>query len=155
MTGMSILQNSAQYVKGVGPKKYRLLNRLGIQTVEDLLYYFPRRSEDRSNLRPISGVKVGSMETVKGEVLTFGVRKTRKGISIFELAVGDMSGVIYGVWFNQPYLKECFKVGQKVILYGRVERFRHLQINTPEYEILSSGEEETVHMGRGSDPFKK
>lgn len=146
---MDLTQESAQYVKGVGPHRFRLLNRLGIQTIWDLLTYYPRRYEDRSQFIPIARVKVGESHTIKGEVLASGVRQTKtRKMSLFEIAVSDGSRIIYGVWFNQPYLKDYFHVGDKVILYGRIEVFQHLQMSSPEFEILTNDEEDSLHMGR-------
>lgn len=142
------LQTSVRYIKGVGPKKADVLSRLGLQTIEDLLFYLPRRYEDRSNLKPIREVTIGQAQTVRGEVLTFGVRKTKRGMRIFQVAVGDNTGVIYAMWFNQPFLKKFFKIGQKIILYGKVERYDVLQIHQPEYEILKPDKTSSVHIGR-------
>jgi len=142
------LQTSVRYIKGVGPKKSEVLNRLGLDTVGDVLFYLPRRYEDRSNLRPIKEVKIGEAQTIKGEVLTFGVRKTKKGVKIFQLAVGDNTGVIYAMWFNQPFLKRFFKVGQRIILYGKVEKYDVLQIHQPEYEILKPDKTSSIHIGQ-------
>lgn len=137
-----------RYVKGIGPARAEILKRLGIETVEDLLYHFPRRYEDRSKFKPISQVKVGEYETVKGEILTLGGHRTGKGKSIFKLALGDETGVIYAVWFNQPYMKNWFKSGDKVILYGKIERYKDIQITSPEFEIIREEKEETIHTGR-------
>jgi len=146
---IDILSQSAQYVKGVGPQKIKLLNRLNIRTVHELLYHFPRRYEDRGNFQPINKAKIGNMETIKGKVLTLGVRRTKSRLKIFHLAVADKTGVIYGTWFNQPYLKDVFKIGDEVILYGKIERYRDLQINSPEYEILRNEDDDnTIHTGR-------
>ncbi len=146
---MDITRESAQYVKGVGPHRFRLLNRLGIQTIWDLLTYYPRRYEDRSQFIPIARIKVGEFHTIKGEVLASGVRQTKtRKMSLFEIAVSDGSRIIYGVWFNQPYLKDYFHVEDKVILYGKVEVFQHLQMSSPEFEILTHDEEDSLHMGR-------
>ena len=144
---MDTLSNSAQYVKGVGPARFKVLNRLGIYTVEDLLYYFPRRYEDRSRFIPINQLETGSYATVKGEVLTLSLRRSKRGLSIFQTTVGDDSGVITAVWFNQPFMKRYFRIGQELILYGRVERYRQLQMNSPEYEFISA-EDNSLHMGR-------
>jgi len=144
----SNLNTSIRYIKGVGPKKAEVLSRLKLQTIEDLLFYLPHRYEDRSNLKPIKEVVIGEAQTVQGEVLTFGVKKTKKGMNIFQLAVGDNTGVIYAIWFNQPFLKRYFKVGERVILYGKVEKYDVLQIHQPEYEIGKEDKAASIHIGR-------
>ncbi|MFH1459146.1 MAG: ATP-dependent DNA helicase RecG [Candidatus Omnitrophota bacterium] len=144
-----ILTQSAQYLKGVGPKKIKSLNKLSIATIKDVLYYFPRRYEDRSNFINISKISIGKIETVRGRVLTMSLRRLRGKRTIFHLAVGDETGVIYGTWFNQPYLKNFFKINDHVILHGKVDFYHKLQINSPEYEILQDDDpENTIHTGR-------
>jgi len=143
------LHTPIRYIKGVGPKIAEYLGRLDIVTVEDLLYHLPRRYEDRSKFSPIKEAPIGKYSAIKGEVLTFGVRRSKKGMQVLEVAVGDRSGVIYGVWFNQPFLKKFFKVGQRIVLYGKVERYKKLQMNQPEYEILKENEEAvSIHIGK-------
>ena len=144
---MDVLRNSAQYIKGVGPARFKILNRLGIHTVSDLLYYLPRRYEDRSNFIPIGRLEVGNYATVKAEIIKLNLWRSKKGLSIFQIAVGDDSGVLAAVWFNQPFMKRYFKVGQEIILYGKVEKYRRLQMNSPEYEFVS-GKDSALHMGR-------
>ena len=141
------LKNSAQYIKGVGPARFKTLNRLEIHTVEDLLYYFPRRYEDRRTFSPIARLKAKEFATVKAEVLKVSFRRIRRGFSIFQVAVGDDTGVIQAAWFNQPFMKRYFKPGQEVILYGKVEKRRRLQMNSPEFEFVSE-KESSLHMGR-------
>ncbi|MGB2705684.1 MAG: ATP-dependent DNA helicase RecG [Candidatus Omnitrophota bacterium] len=136
-----------RYLKGVGPKRADILKKLGINTVEDILYYLPRRYEDRSNFTLIKDLKVGEFQTVKGSVLTCGVHRTKRGINVFQLALGDETGVIYCVWFNQPYLKEFFKAGQDVIVYGKVERYDKRKIYHPEYEIVKE-DADSLNMGK-------
>lgn len=145
---MKDLGVSARFVKGVGPSRLSILNRLGIETIEDLLYCFPRRYEDRSKIKKVGEIAPGNFETVKVKVLTFGDRTTKKGMNIFQLAVGDSTGVMHATWFNQPYMKDKFKIGQELILYGKVEKYNYLQINNPEYEILTGTKEDMVHMAR-------
>ncbi len=145
------LDTPIQYLKGIGPKRAELLQNLGIGRIEDLLYYFPKRYEDRSQLLPISKVRSGELQTIKGAVLAKGLRRSfrRRGFNIFELAVGDSTGKIFSVWFNQPYLKDYFKVGESVILYGKIEDYKgRLQMNSPEFEILSEEEPDSLSMGR-------
>lgn len=142
-------QTPIQYVKGVGPAKANLLANLGIFTVEDLLYFFPKRYEDRSRLVPISQLKIGEWQTVSGEIMARGGRKTwytKK--HIFETAVGDDSGRVFCVWFNQPYLDKYMTPGTRVVLYGRVDFYKNrLQMISPEYEIINK-EEESLNMNR-------
>ncbi|MBU1006172.1 MAG: ATP-dependent DNA helicase RecG [Candidatus Omnitrophica bacterium] len=145
---MKNLSVSVRYIKGVGPAKMNLLNRIGIDTIEDLLYYFPRRYEDRSNIKSIADVRPGGFETIKVKVLVLGARATKRGMNILQVAMGDSTGVIHATWFNQPYLKDKFKVGQEAVLYGKVEGYDCLRINNPEYEILTGTKEDSAHMGR-------
>jgi ATP-dependent DNA helicase RecG len=138
-----------QFIKGVGPAKAKLLENLGIFTVEDLLYFFPRRYEDRSKLIPISQIKIGEWQTVSGEVIARGGRQswfTKK--HIFETAVGDDSGRIYCVWFNQPYLDKYLTAGKRVVVYGKVEMYKNkIQMISPEYEVID-GEDESLNTNR-------
>jgi ATP-dependent DNA helicase RecG len=143
--------SSVQYLKGIGPKRAKSLSKLGVTTIEDLLYYFPRRYEDRTNFISIQELKEGETQTIKAEVLTSGERHSlrRRGFSIIEVAVADKTGKIFCVWFNQPYLKEYLKVGLTLILYGRVERYgNRLQMSSPEFEIVSGGDDESLNIGR-------
>ncbi len=140
-----------RYLKGIGPKRAKTLNKSGINTIEDFLYYFPRRYEDRTNLIPVSQLKEGQNQTINAQVLARGDRRSfrRRGFSIIEVAVADETGKIFCVWFNQPYLKDYFKVGQTLILYGKVERYSaRLQMNSPEFEIISADSDESLNIGR-------
>jgi len=140
-----------QYLKGIGPKRAKSFSKLGINTIEDLLYYFPRRYEDRTKFISISKLQEGQTYTIKAQVLAKGERQSfrRKGFNIIEVAVGDSTGKIFCVWFNQPYLKEYFKVGLTLILYGRIERYAgRLQMNSPEFEIVFSKSDESLSIGR-------
>ena len=135
-----------QYLKGIGPKRAKSFSKLGINTIEDLLYYFPRRYEDRTKFISISKLQEGQTYTMKAQVLAKGERQSfrRRGFSIIEVAVGDSTGKIFCVWFNQPYLKEYFKVGVTLILYGRIERYAgRLQMNSPEFEVVSDEADES------------
>lgn len=137
-----------RYFKGVGPKKSQELAALGIRTAWDILYFLPSRYEDRSDLTPIKDVNIDEHQTIQGEVVTLGTRITKSGMPIFQMAITDQTGFIHAVWFNQPYLKDYFKKGQRVVLYGKVEMHDRLQIAQPEYEILKSDEVDSVNIGR-------
>ncbi len=146
----NLTETSIQYVKGVGPARSKLFANLGVETIEDLLYFFPRRYEDRTKLISVSDVKVGEWQTITGEVLAGKARKswhTKK--HVFEASIGDKTGRIFGVWFNMPYLDKYFKVGSKVVLYGKVDLYKNrLQMISPEYEIIEDTDGEQLNIGR-------
>ena len=138
---------SIQFVKGVGPSKAALLANLGISSVEDLLYLFPHRYEDRAQFTPIAMVQAGLTQTVSGKVLTCRRNFYSKNGAV-EVTVADKSGRISCVWFNQPYLTKVFKEGQEIVLYGRVDIFNHrLQMVVPDYELIAT-EDRSLNMGR-------
>ncbi|NQT06132.1 MAG: ATP-dependent DNA helicase RecG [Candidatus Omnitrophica bacterium] len=146
---MNRLDTSIQYIKGVGPQRSRTLSKLGIKTVSDILYYLPFRYEDRSNFTTVSDARPGSLVTIKGVVTKMQNLRTRSGINIFQLVLDDGTGRVYGVWFNQPYMRKFFKVQEKIVLYGKLERYDKLQINHPQYEVLKPDEkEDSIHVGR-------
>lgn len=138
---------SLRYLKGVGPKKALLLEKLGIQSPRDLLYFFPKRYEDRSHFKAISELQPGETVTVRGKVLSVKLKPLRH-VKIVEVLIGDEGEMIPGVWFNQPYLKNQFQPDQEIIFYGRVELYQdRLQMASPEYEFFDS-DQEGIHTGR-------
>lgn len=144
------LTESSQFVKGVGPSRQVLLSRLGIETVEDLLSHFPRTYYDRSELVTVAGIPTGSQATFLSTILAVSLRKARKGQSILTVAVGDETGIVNLVFFNQPYLEKHFKQGSKLIVSGTLTHYRgEKQITSPEYEIITGELDETLlHTGR-------
>ncbi|MBU4418664.1 MAG: ATP-dependent DNA helicase RecG, partial [Candidatus Omnitrophica bacterium] len=142
---------SIQYLKGIGPRRAKSFLARGVHTIEELLYYFPRRYEDRRNFARISELKEGQIYTIKAQVLAGGQRNSwrRRAFSITEAAVGDSTGKLSCIWFNQPYLKEYLKVGALLILYGKVERYNsRLQMNNPEFEFLDNQDNDSLNVGR-------
>ncbi|MFA5143898.1 MAG: ATP-dependent DNA helicase RecG [Candidatus Omnitrophota bacterium] len=143
-----MLKTPVRYFKGVGPKKGALLAKIGIETAEDLLYYLPMRYEDRSNLTAIKDLKPGEHRTVEGEIVNCTSRIAKSGMPFFQITVTDGTGSVRATWFNQPYLKDYFKKGQRVILYGKIEVRDHLQVIQPEYEIVEAEDIDSLHIGR-------
>lgn len=140
-----------RYLKGIGPKKAKSLNKLGIYTIDDLFYYFPRRYEDRTSFYQIKDLKPAEARTIKAKVLTKSERHSyrHRGFSITEIVVGDETGKIPCVWFNQPYLNNYFEIGEDLILYGRIEEYgNRLQMNSPEFEIVRDDNQESLDKGR-------
>jgi len=151
MNAAEVLATSLQYLKGVGPRRAADLENAGLLTVEDLLYRFPTRYEDRSRLQPIASLKPGQTVAIAGRVLACGLRSTRRpGFKIFEAAIDDGSGSLRAVWLNQPFLQTIFARGQRVVLYGPIEMRGSvsLQLTNPQYEILDDEDGETIHTGR-------
>jgi len=149
-----VLQMPLQYLKGVGPRKAADLKKAGLVTVEDLLFRFPLRYEDRSRLQPIVSVKAGQTAAISGEVLHASVQSTRRtGFKLFTALVQDASGQIQAVWPNQAFLKDVVRPHQQIVLYGKVEYWgsRGLQITDPEFEIIRATADDefaTLHTGR-------
>ena len=145
----SLRETSVQFLKGVGPAKNKLLANLGVATIEDLFYVFPRRYEDRTSITPIAKIKLGEMQTVTGKVIERGGRRTwftKK--HVYETVIDDGSGRLFAVWFNQPYLEYYFKTGADVVLYGKVEIYKkRLQMIAPEYEIINP-DDANLNIGR-------
>jgi ATP-dependent DNA helicase RecG len=140
-----------RFIKGVGPKKAEAFASRGVNNIEDLLYYFPRRYEDRTKFCLISKLEEGEEQTVKVNVLVCGQRRSwrRRSFSITEAIVEDSSARLSCVWFNQPYLKQYLKPGVELILYGKVERYNNkIQMTNPEFEIVSAGADESLNIGR-------
>jgi len=137
-------------LKGVGAQRREALARVGLHTVEDLLSRFPFRYEDRGRFQPIATVQVGQTVSVCGELINCRVRLTRRpNFKIFEALVRDESGSLRVVWPNQPYLERALRAHQRVVLFGQVEVWRsHVQLTSPEHEILDHDGRETIHTGR-------
>lgn len=163
----SHLSTSIQYLKGIGPKRAKSFDDSGIKTIEDLLFYFPRRYEDRSRVIPIDKVTSGNVVTVEGEVLHVGGRRAmRRGMDVLEVILGDDTAKVTAVWFNQPYLRHYFLEGKKVLLHGKAEIYKErLQIVSPEFEMIDETEESqeldrivpryTVPQGYSQRSFRK
>ncbi len=145
------LQTPLQFLKGVGPRKAADFARAGLNTVEDLLFRFPLRYEDRGHLQPIASLREGQTVSIAGKVITSGLRGTRRpGVRIFEALLRDASGTVRLSWFNSAYLKDQIHAGAEMVVYGTFERnqWTGLQITNPQFEIVDGDEPETLHTGR-------
>jgi len=147
------LATELTYVKGVGPERARVLEGKGLLTVEDLLYYVPRRYEDRTDPKSIGEVRPGETATVVAIVRHAGSRAFRRGRqTIFEADLYDGPHRLRCRWFNSDYLKRVIFPGQVLAVYGRVEedlsgRYVRLFMTHPQHEVL--GTEEEVQPGGG------
>jgi ATP-dependent DNA helicase RecG len=149
-----LLHLALQYLKGVGPRKAADLKKAGLITVEDLLFRFPIRYEDRSRLQPIVSVKPGQTVAVSGEVLSATLQSTRRtGFRLFTALIQDASGQIQVVWPNQAFLKDVIRPHTHVVLYGKAEYWgsRGMQLTDPEFEVLRSPASSEPHTTESDD----
>lgn len=139
----SALDKPAQYLKGVGPKRAGLLERMDVRTARDLLYHVPRRYEDASTLQRIVTLEPGMDATIMGRVVSKGVLPTRKGLRIFQAVVRDTSSLIECSWPGQPFLDRVIQRGDLLLLRGPVRFYHGRQLQPREYEILAREGEES------------
>ena len=152
--GRSDLWNlPVRFVKGVGPKRTNVLQRMHIETVEDALWTMPWRYEDRSVMTPIGNLVPGMIASICGAIRTCEAKRTRtRRLSVVEVGVEDQSGRLQVVFFNQPYLEEILTVGTRVMMSGRVLSGRQgwmvPLMDVTQYEIIGEDTESTLHVGR-------
>jgi ATP-dependent DNA helicase RecG len=142
------LSTPVQYIKGVGPRKAEILKRVKIETLQDVLYYFPRRYLDWRTFMEVAALREGDNATVMGVVVGAAVRRSASRRKDFVAQLGDETGVIECIWFNQPFLERVLRSGMKIVVSGEVARYRKLQLRNPSFEVLSSEEQELIHTGR-------
>lgn len=136
-----MLDKPISQIKGIGKSREKLLNSLGIFTVEDVLYYFPRQYEDRRTLKNIRDLSDGETCSVIAEIRSaMSENRFRRNLSIQKIRIGDDSGAAYAAWFNRSYLKRFFRTGQKYIFFGKVNRKNNLiELQNPTYEKAEEG----------------
>jgi len=139
------LSSPVRFVKGVGEVRERALLRMSVKTVEDLLFFFPRRYEDRRCITPLSALVEGVVSSVVAEVVSFENRPThRKGLNVSSAILSDGKDAVRAVWFNKPRLADAVTPGARLALYGKVERRGGLQLSNPEFEVLDESDPESV-----------
>src|SRR5260370_4635202 len=103
------LQQSAQFLKGVGPARAALLQRLGIETIDDLLFHFPRSYDDLTDIRPMAQLSAGTVQTVHGEVVEIEGKELASGRCIVSVVLNDGRHCLDGIWLNQPHAARSFR----------------------------------------------
>lgn len=138
--------DSIEVVKNIGKTRAEQLNKLGIETVEDLIEYYPRDYEDRSHFVPINEIEKASVNTIRGKVAVSPEAKRIRSMTIISARITDGTGTIECVWFNQPYVKNQLTPGREYTFTGRVvEKFGRIQMESPDYEVVNS---ESLNTGR-------
>ena len=136
---------------GVGAERARLLARLDIFTIEDLLLHKPRRYEDRRKFLPIRDLKLKEAATVRGKIVAAGVKRFRKGArTMFECAFDDGTARLHCRWWQaQPWMEDWFTVGREFLIYGRLDDAKKPRTFThPETELVEPGDDEFIHVNR-------
>jgi ATP-dependent DNA helicase RecG len=134
------LRQHVQCLKGVTPARLDQLGRLGLQTVRDLLFHFPRAYEDLTDVRPITGLVEGDVQTVQGEVVEIEGKQLADGRTIVSVVVSDGGKhCLEGTWFNQPFAARRFRYGQRVAFSGKPRWYRdHWTMNSPRVQVLDA-----------------
>ena len=135
------LDTPIQFIKGVGPKRAKVLEALNIFTIKDLLYYFPRKYLDRTSLSTIGSIREGDKVNLVGRVKSVNLRRMKKG-NFVTANVADHTGSIRLMWFNAAdYIHQSLKVGDLLTMHGKVAAYKGSpQIVHPEYDKLNANE---------------
>jgi ATP-dependent DNA helicase RecG len=143
------LETPIENLAGVGPKFQKKLKKLGIKTVKDLLFHFPHRYEDFSNLVKVSQLKEGENFSLKGWILQIKNWQTwKKRMNLTQAIFADETGTVKVVWFNQPFLKKILKKGDFVCLAGNLVRDKHgVYLSNPYFEKISPAKD-LIHTAR-------
>ena len=127
-----------QFLRGVGPSRAPLLQKLGLLTARDVLFHAPHRYEDASTITRISALSTGMDATIVGRVVSSGVVPTRRGLRIFQAVVRDPSGMIECAWPGQPYLERVIKKGDLLLLSGPVKFYHGRQMAPREFTVIAT-----------------
>jgi len=149
------LSTPIEEIPRIGPQYQKRLKRMGIKTIRDLLSHFPHRYEDFSNIIPIAQADAGGPFSFQGKILEIrNLRTFRKKMIITQATLGDESGKIKVIWFNQPYLINTLKKDEFVCLAGKVTKKNSSKyLSNPAYEKIRNwkleiGNSDLTHTGR-------
>ncbi|MDF2892952.1 MAG: recG [Clostridia bacterium] len=137
---MSVQNMPIQSLKGIGPAKSKLFHKLGIKTVEDLFYHYPRGYKDKSIITDIQDLVPEYQYTIKASVDAKPVEiRSKNGLLLVKLPVSDETGRLNIVWFNNRFIKNTIKQGDELFFYGKVKLMgRDLIMESPEFEKTAS-----------------
>jgi ATP-dependent DNA helicase RecG len=143
------LNSPVRFIPRVGPAMAGKLERLGIFSVRDLLWYPPFRYNDFSMTSPIGRIQIGETVTIKGEVTSFVNLLTKNGKKMQVATLSDDSGKIEIVWFNQPYLLSVIPKGTILNVAGTAQFFiKKIAMMSPDYEMVNEINDASLHTGR-------
>jgi ATP-dependent DNA helicase RecG len=145
-----VLEKPVQYLKGVGPMLAKKFARVSVDTVRDLLYYFPRAYDDRRDLPKIASLqnKLGEVVSTRGRLISITLIPTRSRVSMVRGQLIDDTSRLTVIWFNQEFLVKMLKKGMELFVRGKVELSGPrgtLQMTCQEYEVLKGGDSLSIN----------
>ena len=123
--------------KYITAKQLSNLKSLGINTVYDLVYYFPRAYDDRTNIKKIGELKFNEYVVIKASVMSVVNLTVRSGKKIVKAMVTDGTGIMEILWFGMPYIKKSLKIGEEYLFIGQTKKSSIFQLINPEYKLFS------------------
>ncbi len=143
------LGSSVEVLWGVGMERSRLLERLEVRTVRELLFHRPHRYEDRRRFATIRELQLGMPMAVHGKIVAAGLKSFQKGAkSVYEFVLDDGTARLHCRWWNLPFLERMFAAGDEVTVYGKPNSLRPRRMDHPDTEKSEPGEDPSAHMGR-------
>jgi ATP-dependent DNA helicase RecG len=149
-TKISPLKLPVSSVWGVGDERAKLLARLQIFTVEDLLLHKPRRYEDRRKFLPIRDLKLKEAATVRGKIVAAGIKRFKRGtLAMFECVFDDGTALLHCRWWQaQPWMEDWYAVGREFLIFGKPDSLKPRNMDHPETEFVEPGDDEFIHVNR-------
>ncbi len=123
-------------IKGLGKVTADKFRKLGVRTLYDLLYFFPRAYEDRTNSKDIGNILADEFAVVKGTVVSLKNQYIKAGRIMFRAMLGDNTGILELVWFNNKFIKNNINIGDELLVYGKVKKTAKAQMINPEYRKI-------------------
>ncbi|SJZ35353.1 ATP-dependent DNA helicase RecG [Garciella nitratireducens] len=133
------LIDSIEKIKGIGPKKKKEFKKMGIETIEDLICFYPRTYQDRTKIKKISDCRDGEYTGIIAKVIGNGmnIRVNNRNLIITKVSIENNGVIGEAIWYNKPFMKNILKIGKKYYLYGKInKRFYRIQIVSPDYKII-------------------
>ncbi|WP_314811447.1 ATP-dependent DNA helicase RecG [Fusobacterium pseudoperiodonticum] len=130
--------------KYITAKQVVNLKSLGVDTIYDLIYYFPRAYDNRSNVKNIGDLTFNEYVVVKASVMSVLNMPNRSGKKIVKAMITDGTGIMEVLWFGMPYISKSLKVGEEYIFIGQTKKSNLFQFINPEYKLYKGQEKETA-----------
>ncbi len=142
------LDTPIKFLKGVGPVREALFHKLGLRTVRDALFYFPRDYEDLTSLSRVADLKDGALVSLRGEIVEVEHRGTSSGGTVTGALLRQEGDYVRAIWFNQPYMAQRLRQGQWVLFSGNVKRSGLVwELPHPRVQWLEAGDDDRAAVG--------